>query len=330
MPDTIIQTTRLTKTYRVAERGEGLRAAIRHLTHPTYSEVHAVRDLDFEIGQGEMVGLIGPNGAGKTSILKMLGGILHPSSGNARVAGFIPWERKPEFLRQISMVMGNKSQMIWDIPALDTLRVLGEIYQLKPVDYYAQIDLLVSMLDMKDLLRRPVRNLSLGERMKCELAAGLLHRPALLFLDEPTLGLDITTQNSLRAFISNYNRQTGATVILTSHYLGDITALCDRVMLLHQGSFLYDGRLDGLSAKLAPYKLIHVSLPYSDANEFGVLPDGMEYLEQSDTRFTFRVAREKTSGLTSWMLNTFPVNDLSVEDPPLEAVIDRIYREGEV
>jgi ABC-2 type transport system ATP-binding protein len=330
MTEAIISATQLTKTYRVAERGEGLRASVRHLFRPTFSEIHAVCELSFEIRAGEIIGLIGPNGAGKTSILKMLGGILYPTRGSVKVISFTPWERKPEFLRQISMVLGNKSQMIWDIPALDTLRVLGEIYHLSKAEYAAQIDLLVQMLDMKDLLKRPVRNLSLGERMKCELAAGLLHRPSILFLDEPTLGLDITTQNSLRKFIAEYNRETGATVILTSHYLGDITALCQRVLLLHEGRFIYDGELNGLAAQLAPYKLIHITLPVEDQDSVSNLPGEFEVIEQEETRFTIRIPRDRAAELTGWILKTLPVNDLSVEDPPLESVIDRIYRKGEV
>jgi len=220
--------------------------------------------------------------------------------------------------------------MIWDIPALDTLRVLGEIYHLSKTEYTTQIDLLVQMLDMKDLLKRPVRNLSLGERMKCELAAGLLHRPAILFLDEPTLGLDITTQNSLRKFIAEYNQDTGATVILTSHYLGDITALCQRVLLLHEGRFIYDGELNGLAAQLAPYKLILITLSAEDQESISKLPGEFEVIEREDTRFTIRIPRDRAAELTGWILKTLPVKDLSVEDPPLESVIDRIYRKGEV
>ena len=182
-----------------------------------------------------MVGFIGPNGAGKTTTLKMLPGCCTPLGGEARVAGFIPWERQPDYLRRISMVLGNKSQMLWDIPPLDTFRVLGEIYGVPPAEFKQTLDELVELLDMQELLTKPVRNLSLGERMKCELVAGLLHRPAVLFLDEPTLGLDVSMQLRLRRFLAEYNRRSGATVILTSHYMADVMALCPRVILIHQG-----------------------------------------------------------------------------------------------
>ncbi len=330
MSQTVIQAELLTKTYRVPIRASGLKAAVRHLTHPEFSEVHAVKDVSFRIDRGEVIGLIGPNGAGKTTILKMLGGLLYPTHGTIRVAGHIPWQRKPEFLRNISMVLGNKSQMIWDIPALDTLRVLGEIYHIPPARYRQQIDMLVELLDMTDLLTRPVRNLSLGERMKCELAAGLLHQPQILFLDEPTLGLDFSTQSRLRNFIMEYNRLTRSTVILTSHYLGDITALCQRVLLLHEGSILYDGQLSKLSTRLAPYKLLRItlsSLTWNAAEE--KLPAGAEILEQQENVLSIRIPRAGAAELTAEMLHRFPVADISVEDPPLEAVIDKVYQAGE-
>lgn len=329
MENLLIQVDALTKIYRVPERGEGLRAAIQHLTHPVFTEVPAVSDVSFRIEPGEVIGLIGPNGAGKTTILKILGGLLYPTGGTATVAGYTPWQRKPDFLRKISMVLGNKSQLIWDIPALDTLRVLGEIYNIPSAQYEQQIKILVELLNMGDLLRRPVRNLSLGERMKCELAAGLLHAPKILFLDEPTLGLDFSTQNRLRTFITEYNHRTGATIILTSHYLGDITALCSRVLLLHEGRILYDGQLNGLAARLAPYKLLRITLATMDVQDvLDKLPAGAELLEQTENVLSIRVARDKTAQLTSAVLKALPVADLSVEDPPLEAVIDKVYQGG--
>jgi ABC-2 type transport system ATP-binding protein len=290
--------------------------------------VEAVRDVSFAVESGEMVGFIGPNGAGKTTTLKMLSGLLHPTAGEAQVLGFTPWKRKPTYLRQISLVMGNKSQMLWDIPPLDTFRVLAEIYHVESTDYKRTLDELVELLDMEDLLTKPVRNLSLGERMKCELVAGLLHHPQVMFLDEPTLGLDVSMQGRLRRFLANYNQRSGVTVILTSHYMADVMALCPRVILIHHGQLLYDGDLSGLAERLAPFKLIRVA-PSGSNCQFD-LPQDIDIIEQENGRLTLRVARSEAPSLTAHLLNTLPVADLSVEDPPIEAVIDQIYQGGEV
>lgn len=319
----------LSKTYRVPIREAGLSASLRSFVRPTYTDVPAVQDLSFDIAPGEMVGLIGPNGAGKTTTLKMLAGLLHPTAGAAEVAGFVPWQRRPDFLRQISMVQGNKSQLIWDIPAADTFRVLAEIYHVPRAHLKTTLDELVGMLDMQDLLTRPVRNLSLGERMKCELVAGLLHNPRVLFLDEPTLGLDVSMQNRLRRFLGDYNRQHAAAVILTSHYMADVTALCERVILIHNGRTLYDGSLAKLARRLSPFKLIRIRL----ANGHGAaldLPSGAELIERVDSDLTLRVSRDAAPLLTAEMLARLPVADLTVEDPPIEAVIDQVYQEGEL
>jgi ABC-2 type transport system ATP-binding protein len=215
-----------------------------------------VTDISFVVEPGEMVGLIGPNGAGKTTTLKMLSGLLFPTEGSASVAGFTPWLRQSDYLRRISMVMGNRSALNWDIPPLDSFRVLSQIYRV-PADQYRQtLDELIATLDMDTLLKKPVRNLSLGERMKCELVAGLLYQPDILFLDEPTLGLDVAMQRRLRDFLKIYNQKYTVTVILTSHYMADVTALCPRVMLIHHGQLIYDGALQALATKLAPFKLV--------------------------------------------------------------------------
>jgi ABC-2 type transport system ATP-binding protein len=322
----------LAKTYRVPEREPGLTASLKSLVKRATRDVEAVRDVTFTIEAGETVGFIGPNGAGKTTTLKMLSGLLHPTAGEARVLGFTPWERKHDYLRQISMVMGNKSQMLWDIPPLDTFRVLAEIYHVAPADYTRTLDELVALLEMEDLLTKPVRNLSLGERMKCELVAGLLHRPRVLFLDEPTLGLDVSMQGRLRRFLAEVNRRSGVTVILTSHYMADVAVLCPRVILIHHGRLLYDGALSGLAERLAPFKLIRV-VSRSDCVQPPVacdLPAGVDVIERENGRLTLRVARAEAPSLTARLLSTLPVADLSVEDPPIEAVIDQIYQRGNV
>ena len=326
MPDAQIQVTHLVKTYQVPVREGGLRAAMRSFVQRKYDTVEAVRDISFAIAPGEIVGFIGPNGAGKTTTLKMLAGLLHPTSGEVRVAGYTPWERRADFLCAISMVLGNKSQLMWDIPPLDTYRVLGEIYHLTPTQYQQSLDELVDLLDMRELLSKPVRNLSLGERMKCELVAGLLHRPQVIFLDEPTLGLDISMQGRLRRFVLDYNRRHGATVILTSHYMADVTTLCPRVILIHHGQLLYDGALNQLATRLAPFKLIRVGL--SNSHTDIALPNGVELLQREDDHLQLRAARSDAPAIMAQLLSTLPVIDLVVEDPPIEAVIDQIYQEG--
>jgi ABC-2 type transport system ATP-binding protein len=322
----------LCKTYRVPEREPGLASSVRSLFRRTYREVEAVRDISFVVEAGEMVGFIGPNGAGKTTTLKMLSGLLYPTAGQARVLGYTPWERNPAYLRRISMMLGNKSQMMWDIPPMDTFYVLGEIYHVPPKDLQETLDELIDLLEMEELLTKPVRAFSLGERMKCELVAGLLHRPAVMYLDEPTLGLDVSMQTRLRRFLAAYNRRSGVTVILTSHYMADVVALCPRVILIHHGQLLYDGELRGLAERLAPFKLIRVSLRNGQAADADrlALPEGAHVMERETGRIVLRVARPEAPSITALLLNTLSVADLSVEDPPIEAVIDQIYQEGNV
>jgi ABC-2 type transport system ATP-binding protein len=305
-------------------------ASLKSLGRREYQEVEAVRRVNFEIEAGEIVGFIGPNGAGKTTTLKMLSGLLYPSAGQAKVLGQIPWERRPAYLSRISMVLGNKSQMLWDIPPLDTFRVLSEIYRVPPDEYQQTIDELVDLLEMEPLLSKPVRNLSLGERMKCELVAGLLYRPQVMFLDEPTLGLDVSMQGRLRRFFKEYNRRHGVTIMLTSHYMADVIALCPRVILIHQGELLYDGELQGLASRLAPFKLLRLTLrndspkPESEIS----LPSRVEIVERENGRMTLRASRDETPTLTAKLLNTLPIADLAIEDPPIEAVIDQIYQDA--
>jgi ABC-2 type transport system ATP-binding protein len=322
----------LRKVYRVPEREAGLRAAVRSLFRRRYRDVLAVDGIGFAVEAGEMVGFIGPNGAGKTTTLKMLSGLLYPTAGEASVLGFVPWERKHAYLRQISMVLGNKGQLGWDLPPMDSFHVLGEIYSVAPLDLKRTLDELIELLEMQELIAKPVRSLSLGERMKCELVAGLLHRPQVMFLDEPTLGLDVSMQGRLRRFLAEYNRRSGVTVILTSHYMADVVALCPRVILIHHGRLLYDGELSGLAERLAPFKLIRMSLRNGQGGDGGHpgLPNGVDVVERENGRLTLRVARADAPSVTAHLLQALPVADLSVEDPPIEAVIDQIYQEGNV
>jgi ABC-2 type transport system ATP-binding protein len=322
----------LSKTYRVPVRTEGLSASLKSLIKRTYNDVHAVQNVCFAIQPGEIVGLIGSNGAGKTTTLKILTGLLHPTAGQVRVAGFIPWQRKNAYLQQISMVMGNKSQMIWDIPPMDSFRVLGEIYNVPSSQFKQTLDELIELLDMQELLTKPVRNLSLGERMKCELVAGLLYRPLVMFLDEPTLGLDVSMQLRLRRFLAEYNRKSGVTILLTSHYMADVMALCPRVILIHQGKLLYDGELGSLAQKMAPFKLVRITLGAENGSfsQEVSLPPGVEITNRENNLLTLRVRRAEAPTVTAQLLQTLPVADLTVEDPPIEAVIDQVYMEGGV
>jgi ABC-2 type transport system ATP-binding protein len=315
----------LTKVYRVHERDAGLGAALRSLVHRKYREVRAVGGVSFEVGAGEVVGFLGPNGAGKTTTLKMLSGLLHPTGGEARVLGHIPWRREKEYLRRISMVMGNRSQLIWDIPAMDSLLVNQAVYRVPEAQFRQTLGELTELLDLGALLNKQVRSLSLGERMKCELAASLLHRPAVLFLDEPTIGVDVTMQTRIRQFIAEYNRLHGATIILTSHYMADVTALCRRVIVIHHGQILYDGGLDALVNRMAPFKLIEIDLERD--------PDGLdvarfgELIRREGQKLVLRVPKAETPAVTARLLAELPVLDLSVEDPPIEEVIDRVFQE---
>ncbi len=319
----MIQVQNLSKIYRVSERQAGLTASIKSLFKPTYQNIEAVSEVSFSVEAGEMIALLGPNGAGKTTTLKMLAGLMYPTNGTARVAGFIPWERKTDYLKSISMVLGNKSQLLWDIPPVDSFRVVGEIYRVPPEEYRRNLDELIDLLDMAAVVTKPVRNLSLGERMKCELVAALLYRPKVLFLDEPTLGLDVSMQKRLRQFLAAYNRASQVTVILTSHYMADVVELCSRVVLIHHGKLIYDGDLQALSRQLAPFKQIRLTLSSMNGHQ---LPAGVDVLEQEQNHLTLRVSQSESAAVTAHLLNTLPVVDLAVENPPIEAVIDQVYQ----
>ncbi len=249
-----IHTIHLRKHYRVHHKAPGIKGSLQAFVRREYQDVRAVDDITFTIEAGEVVGFLGPNGAGKTTTLKMLSGLLYPSGGEVSVLGYTPFQRRNEFLRQITLVMGQKQQLIWDLPAIETFEVNRAIYDLPDREYHQAVAELTDLLGLEGLLTKQVRKLSLGERMKCELAAALLHRPKVLFLDEPTIGLDVTMQANVRRFIAEYNVRFEATVLLTSHYMADVTALCKRIIVIDKGRLLYDGDFQALIERVAPHK----------------------------------------------------------------------------
>jgi ABC-2 type transport system ATP-binding protein len=316
----------LSKTYKVPEREGGFGAAVKSFFNRKYKDVKAVQNVSFGVQQGEIVGFLGPNGAGKTTTLKMLSGLLHPTSGKANVLGFTPWELKSEYLRSMTLVMGQRNRLSWDIPAADSFLLNQAIYRIPDDEYKATYKELNDLLELEPLMKKPVRNLSLGERMKCEIAAGLLHRPKVLFLDEPTIGLDITGQARIREFLREYNKRTGATILLTSHYMADVTALCERIVIIHHGQLKYDGGINDLSKKIAPFKLIGISL--ADANSHDLAPYGepVQNEEDADKRF-IQVKAEDVTRVTSRLLADLPIHDITIADPPIEDVIEQAFNQ---
>lgn len=324
----IVVAEHLGKSYPIAVKEPGLRGTISHFFRRQYRLVEAVQDVSFEIAPGEIVGFLGPNGAGKTTTLKMLTGLIHPSAGQVRVAGHVPFRRRAAFLEKITLVMGQKQQLLWDLPALDSLRINATVYGISPTEFQRRIDELTGMLELEGKLNQPVRKLSLGERMKAELLAALLHQPQVLFLDEPTLGLDVNAQVSVRDFLRQYNQRYGATILLTSHYMADITALCDRVMLIHQGHLIYDGGLAELLEHFAPYRQVTLELakPFTAAalTAYGEI----ESITGREVQLILR--RDALTTAIARILAELPVLDLTITDPPIEEVIGRVFRSGAI
>jgi ABC-2 type transport system ATP-binding protein len=313
----------LSKTYLAPERDAGLLAAAKSLVQRRQRAIKAVDRVSFAVEPGEMVGFLGPNGAGKTTTLKMLAGLLHPTSGVGRVLTYEPWQRKREFLRVITLVMGQRNQLSWDIPASDSFELNRVIYRV-PLDEHRQtLGELTELLELGPLVSKPVRNLSLGERMKCEIAAALLHRPQVLFLDEPTIGLDVTAQRRIREFIHEYNRRHNATILLTSHYMADVEALCKRVVVIHHGRILFDGPLTDLITRFSPHKTIAVDLEHPVAAPSDAALG--EVVSHSEERLVLRVPKVETARVASRLLAELPVNDLTIEDPPIEEVIEQVF-----
>jgi ABC-2 type transport system ATP-binding protein len=321
----IIELDNLTKSYRVYQKREGLRASVRGLFRREYREVRAVRGISLRVDPGEFVAFLGPNGAGKTTTLKLLSGVIYPTSGTARVMGFVPWERENTFRRRFALVMGQKNQLWWDLPAQESFRLHQQIYRIEPAAYERTRDELTSLLSVRQLLQQPVRELSLGERMKMELIAALLHSPEVLFLDEPTIGLDVVAQHNIQQFLKHYQQERQITILLTSHYMKDVAALCQRAVIISQGVIQYDGSLDGIIDSFSGDKIVTLQFladqPPVDLSRFG------QVVEAKPGQTKLRIDRANIAKALAEILSQCAVDDLAVEDPPLEEVIAALFRQ---
>ncbi len=321
----VIDVQGLTKTFRVYKKEPGLRGALRGLVSRRYETTWAVRDVGFQIGEGELVGFLGPNGAGKTTTLKMLAGLLYPTAGSARVLGYVPWERHDGYRRQFALLLGQKNQLWWDLPTRDSLELNARIYGIERTVFERTVDELSSMLDVRAQLGTAVRELSLGERMKCELIAALLHQPRVLFLDEPTIGLDVVSQQVVREFLREHNRRRRTTIVLTSHYMADIQELCRRVIIIDHGTIFFDGQLADVLDRFADFKLVTVQLDpgeaaAGDGTRFG------EVVEQTPATLRLKVKRDRVIPVCKALLDELPVKDIDIQEVPIEEIIRRLFR----
>ncbi len=321
----VVETHKLTRTFRTYKKKEGLKGSVVGLFKRSYSEKKAAYDLDISIEEGEVVAFLGPNGAGKTTTLKMLSGLMHPTSGDAQVLGYQPWKREYAFLKQIALVMGQRNQLWWDLPAIESFNLQRDIYEVPTALYRQRRDELVELLDLSKVMNTPVRKLSLGERMKCEMVAALLHHPKVLLLDEPTIGLDVVMQKKIRGFIKDYNRQYGATIMLTSHYMDDVVALAQRTLIINHGRLVYDGSLKALIERYAPNKVLKVSFagPVTSAE----LTRLGQLLEHENGVARIQVPRDAVAERSGALFQRFPVADLSIEEPQLDDIIHDLFTE---
>jgi ABC-2 type transport system ATP-binding protein len=319
----IIEIENLVKTYRVYQKKEGLKASLAGLFSRDYRNVEAVRDVNLSVDAGEFVAFLGPNGAGKTTTLKLLSGVINPTSGTATVMEHVPWRRENAYRRRFALVMGQKNQLWWDLPAQESFRLHQQIYRIEPNQFDRTRDELTDLLDIRRLLKQPVRELSLGERMKMELIAALLHQPEVLFLDEPTIGLDVIAQHNIQQFLKHYQQVRNITILLTSHYMKDIAALCQRVVIIAQGRIMYDGSLTGIIDRFSGHKI--VTLLFENDRMPGDLARWGEVLEENPPRAKLRVDRTVVAEVLAGILKDHTLQDISVEDPPLEEAIAEMF-----
>ncbi|HHY86606.1 MAG TPA: ATP-binding cassette domain-containing protein [Verrucomicrobia bacterium] len=323
-----IEVSGLTKTFRTYKKQPGFAGALRGLVRRTYEQTVAVRDVSFQIEPGELVGFLGPNGAGKTTTLKMLAGLLYPTGGSARVLGFVPWERDDRYRRQFALLLGQKNQLWWDLPARESLELNARIYGIPKAALDHTVDELTELLAVRDKLNVAVRELSLGERTKMELIASLLHRPKVLFLDEPTIGLDVVSQKTVREFLREHNRREKTTILLTSHYMADIQELCERVIIIDKGTITFDGPLTDVVDRFAHFKLVTIHCegtihcPSEKLNQYG------EIVEQEPGTITFKVQRDRVIPVCKALLDELPVSDIDIQEVPIEEVIRQIFGRG--
>jgi ABC-2 type transport system ATP-binding protein len=320
----VIEIEQLSKSYRVYQKQEGLLAAMRGLLRREYREVQAVREVSLAVEQGEFVAFLGPNGAGKTTTLKLLSGVIYPSGGTARVLGHIPWRREIAYRRRFALVMGQKNQLWWDLPAQESFRLHQQIYRIEPDQFQRTLGELTELLEIGQLLRQPVRELSLGERMKMELTAALLHSPEVLFLDEPTIGLDVVAQHRIQQFLRTYQQRRKITVLLTSHYMKDVAALCRRVVIIAQGQIKYDGSLTGIVDQFSGQKLVTLQLADGEATSHDLARFGT-LVSASPPKVKLRIERAEVARALAEILAQHTVEDVIVEDPPLEEVIAALF-----
>ncbi len=318
-----IEIKALSKSYRIYQKKEGLASAVSGLFRREYRFVEAVRGIDLTVEQGEFVAFLGPNGAGKTTTLKLLSGVITPTAGTARVLGFVPWRRENAYRRRFALIMGQKNQLWWDLPAAESFRLHQHIYRIEPENFRRTLDELTKLLEVGNLLNQPVRELSLGERMKMELIAALLHSPEVLFLDEPTIGLDVVAQHNIQVFLREYQQRRKVTILLTSHYMKDVAALCRRVVIIALGRIIYDGSLSGIVDQFSSHKVISLELSN------GEIPRGFErygkVLSIEPPRVKLRVERTSVPNVLGNILAQYAIADVSVEDPPLEEVIAEVF-----
>jgi len=324
-PGPVIRVEGLTKTYRTYKKKPGLRGAIAGLFRREHEEVHAARNVSFSVQEGELVGFLGPNGAGKTTTLKMLAGLLYPTSGTASVLGYTPWHRQDGYRRQFALLLGQKNQLWWDLPARESLELNSKIYGLRDDKFRRTVDELTELLAVRDKLGIMVRELSLGERMKMELIASLLHEPKVLFLDEPTIGLDVVSQKTVREFLRQHNRQRRTTILLTSHYMADIQELCDRVIIIDKGTLFFDGRLADILDRFADFKLVTIQLAAAPTAASADLSEYGEIVERTDLTLKLRVKRDRVIQACKELLDKFPVQDIDIQEVPIEDIIRRIF-----
>ncbi len=324
----MIEAEGLTKTYRVYQKKDGLFGALRGLFHREYKDIKAVENVSFTIEPGEIVGFLGPNGAGKTTTLKMLSGLIYPSSGAASVLGFVPWQREDAFRRRFALVMGQKNQLWWDLPAADSFQLHREIYSLPTDQFERTLGELTDLFGVKELTRQPVRELSLGERMKMELIAALLHQPQLLLLDEPTIGLDVVAQVTIQKCLRAYNETRGVTILLTSHYMRDVEALCKRVLIITQGKLVYDGPLTGITERFGQEKL--VKLQFETAEAPADLSSFGHEVSREGPVVELKIDRSKIAEVLAVLLDRHAIADVSIHDPPLDQMIARVFEQGGV